>query len=460
MHDAGIAAGLASFTREELQALILRLAGESESAARRIRYLLRPRTAVRNLALRMAALRGGDYRHGRAMAEALGRELEQIVADIEQDVFPHHPVPALALTESLLALDEILMEYEDDYGAISRAFEDAGTLWLKAARAARDQECLPLMDWPARVLELLGRDSHGVRHHLLKEAERLLDELELRRLNEAYGQARQKAGHGENRYPRLAWGDLQSGWRERDSAAKAPAEPVHAHALEQVRFHLDCGEADQELAQLLSLKQGIADPEPVLDLLDRAYGQLGDTARRIEVRRERFHLQPDLANYRRLEQLLDEPALQALREQLALEPPAPQEAVTRARVLFAAGLPLLAQVCVLANARTFEIEGNTPRLAALGMEAAQLGSPLAATVVWRALLNSMLNDGRSRDYHIGTRLFVELQHLATGITDYCGVPTHAQYGAALYERHRLKTKFWRGVQRASSEGPSPFRCGG
>lgn len=106
-----------------------------------------------------------------------------------------------------------------------------------------------------------------------------------------------------------------------------------------------------------------------------------------------------------------------MREKIAIQPPT-RDPVTYARVLLAADLPLLAQSLMIAHAKTFEIEGPTHRLWALGQEASELGLPLAATVVWRSLINSILNQGKSRDYNIGTQLLAELQDLSADIGDY------------------------------------------
>lgn len=141
-----------------------------------------------------------------------------------------------------------------------------------------------------------------------------------------------------------------------------------------------------------------------------------------------------------------------MREEIALNPPA-RDPVTYARVLLAADLPLLAQSLMIAHAKTFEIEGPTDRLAALGQEATESGLALAATVVWRALINSILSHGKSRDYHLGSQLLAELQDLSADISDYHGLPTHSEYEADLYSRHRLKSQFWRRVAVTNRRHP-------
>jgi len=54
--------------------------------------------------------------------------------------------------------------------------------------------------------------------------------------------------------------------------------------------------------------------------------------------------------------------------------------------------------------------------------------------------------GPSKCLYLGTQLLVELQGLSADISDYRGLPTHREYEAELYSRHRLKSQFWRRVR--------------
>jgi hypothetical protein len=133
---------LGSLSREHLLALLERLAGDSEAFAQRI------------------------------------------TADIERDVLPHNPVQALALAEQVIALDAPLMNRSLDDGIIGAVLEEACTLWLRSARAARVSGTLPSMNWEARVREVARQDGYGVRACLLRNAHMLFDAAELRAMAE------------------------------------------------------------------------------------------------------------------------------------------------------------------------------------------------------------------------------------------------------------------------------------
>lgn len=435
---------LADLSREELQALLERLAQENEHVAERLRYLIRPKAAARNIAARIAAVRSSCFTRSHPSAEGISRVLEEIHTDIERDVLPNDPRRALVLAHSLIELDSLVMEYESDYNPISTALKGACIVWLKAARAVRDQGSLPLMNWPVRLKEILASNDYGVRLELIEHASLLLDDSELTAVNEWIGNQhhgnRQRWQSGALRLT-----DEQEGWRYVKPTVNPNEDFPPCAELELARRRLLCGDVKQAIAIAIPLA---ADREarhlhPALDLLDEAYGHLGDTARRIEVRRSRFDCDPNIHTHRKLEELLDEPARNTLSGQIALKPPGKLDVVTAARLYFAARLPLLAQTLIVAQAKAIELQGNTFETAALGEEAIGHGFPLAATVVWRAFLNNILEEGRTKDYRIGGKLLGELERLTPAIDNYRGLPTHAEYEADLRTRHRMKTSFWR-----------------
>src|SRR6185437_10542745 len=171
---------LGSLSREQLQALLERLAGDSEAFASRIDYLTRPHTAVERIATRIRAIRRDDESISYESLWEVADLVSRIIADIERDVLPDNPVQALALAEQVIALDAPLMNRSLDDGVIGDALQEGCLLWLKSARAARVSGALPSMNWEARVQEVARQDDYGVRACMLRKAHLLFDEAELR----------------------------------------------------------------------------------------------------------------------------------------------------------------------------------------------------------------------------------------------------------------------------------------
>jgi hypothetical protein len=72
----------------------------------------------------------------------------------------------------------------------------------------------------------------------------------------------------------------------------------------------------------------------------------------------------------------------------------------------------------------------------------QSGRPLAATVVYRALLDSILERARSKIYGHGASYLRKLGSIAGKITAWRGLPDHPAYLAALRSKHARKSAFW------------------
>jgi len=67
---------------------------------------------------------------------------------------------------------------------------------------------------------------------------------------------------------------------------------------------------------------------------------------------------------------------------------------------------------------------------------------LAATMVYRALLESILARAVSKYYTHGVRYLRKLDQLAAKVEDWRGHPNHAAYMAQLKEDHGRKRSFW------------------
>jgi len=70
------------------------------------------------------------------------------------------------------------------------------------------------------------------------------------------------------------------------------------------------------------------------------------------------------------------------------------------------------------------------------------GLSLGATLVYRSLLESILDRAQSRYYHHGVRYLKKLDSLSPAIDDWRGLPSHEEYKENLLEAHGRKRSFW------------------
>ena len=178
---------LAGATKEELVALVERLASSSEKFAARIDYVTDPSAAVKVLQRRISAIRGGRRLIAYGESHQVACELATIAADIRADILPRDSEKAVALAEKLFCLDQVIFDRADDSdGHIGGELREACVLWLDAAAAKTD--CA--RDWPAVLYEFYQANDYGIRESLLEQADRLLSEQELRALATRFEAAR------------------------------------------------------------------------------------------------------------------------------------------------------------------------------------------------------------------------------------------------------------------------------
>src|SRR5277367_3034606 len=105
---------LAGASRDDLVALIERLAGDSEELAARIEYITNPPAAATALQRRITAIRNGKRFIVYGESRHAAAELSGIVDDIRTDVLPRDPEKAAALAEKHFLLDKVIFDRADD----------------------------------------------------------------------------------------------------------------------------------------------------------------------------------------------------------------------------------------------------------------------------------------------------------------------------------------------------------
>jgi hypothetical protein len=388
---------LATATKEELVELVERLAGGSEDIAARIDYLTNPSAAAKALQRRIAAIRNGKR--------------------------------FIAYGESRQVASEI-------------ASGDAGT------------------DWPAMLYELYQANDYGIREPLLEEGQRLLHEEELQALAAGFeADARgalnaATAGKVERHHvfaSSSAMGLVARALRDpklyEQSILVHSPEPNELQANDIAKQYLACGDGAGAL-RWLRVPVGENTRFERLDLLDRAYGLLGKQDRQIEIRRELYRRAPGIHSYRALEAILPADERRAFRARACQDAKTGPHVATAAELLFALEEPALAEKLIIERSR--ELDGrNYVLLTALVKTAKANGRLLAAALIWRALLDAILDRGYAKAYGHAAEYLLELRALSAVLEDYRGHPTHESYERALLLAHRRKASFWGRLSSAS-----------
>lgn len=104
--------------------------------------------------------------------------------------------------------------------------------------------------------------------------------------------------------------------------------------------------------------------------------------------------------------------------------------------------PDLLNASRLVETRAGEVDGNHYELFSPAAEALRERQPLAATLLWRAMIDFALGEGRSSRYGHAADHLRDCAASAQEITDYGPFPTHDDYLRSLQINHDRKTSFW------------------
>jgi hypothetical protein len=445
---------LSGATKEELLALVMRLANDSESTASRLDYLTDPSAAAKALQRRISAVRAGkrfiDYRG----TGELAAELATIAADIRSDVLSRDPGKAAALAYKFVCIDQVIFDRADDSsGVIGDELRAGCVLWLDAAATVRATSPHSGEDWPATLHDFYQGNEYGVREPLLERANRLLHEDELRALAARFeADARRlldavSAGHAERFSafgPSCAMGLVACALRDPglyEQSILVHSPKPNALQANDIAAHYLAFEDGAGALRWLSGPGTENDRLERLDLLDRAYELVGDRNRQIEIRREVYRRAPGVHSYRALEELLPIDERSAFRLQACEAAKTSQDVASGAELLFALEEPGLADRVIIE--RCGELDGRDyGRLTALVKIAKANGCLLAATLIWRSLLDAILARGYAKAYGHAARYLLELRAVSGSIQDYRGHPSHETYEAAVRLAHGRKASFW------------------
>ncbi len=455
---------VAAATKEELVALVVRLATSSEETAARIDYLTDRSALPKALQRRINLIRGGKRFIAYGDTGQIAAQIGTIAEDIATNLLARDPEKAAALAEQLFCLDQVIFDRADDSdGCIGDELRAACVLWLDSAAAVRARNPGRSTDWPGILYEFYQANDYGVREPLLEHADRLLREDELRGLATRFeDDARrtinaQKSGQVEGYRvfgSSAAMGLVARALRDprlyEESILVHSPDPNDLQANDIADVYLAYGDGAGALRWL-----GFPGAENTqferLDLLDRAYELLGDRDRQIEVRREFYRRAPSIHSYRALEQMLPAGDRSTFRARVCQDATTSPYVATAAELLFAIEEPALAEDLLVD--RSGELDGRDYVLLTKLVKTAQTrGRPLAAALIWRALIDAILSRGYARAYGHAARYLVELRGVSASIEDYRGHPSHELYERDLRLTHRRKVSFWNRLSSTSVPG--------
>ena len=416
-------------------------------------------------------------------------ELQHLASDV-MSLYPEQPQQCLALLELFIESTNASLERADDSnGYIGDVYRKLTSSWLTVASTCYEQEkqSIPVDErdilshaWVKKVKALADDNEYGTKDNLLENIDQLLSESEIRGLITDYQQEREiiqtkKANKDTLNYSQNSplHDDVFSINYEKmvieiaiKSLARALGDvdlfetlffemqevrPVHPRRLEELlTFLLDQAAFDKALHYLNGEWQSdsLLDKVGRLDWLSNLYHMQKDTDALMEVLGEAFELQSSPGRLKAI-MAVATPAEQAYWRKRAHKLAEKQESVVMATSLLLeiGEVALASQVAVARHAQFADVHYGalTGMLKELPAE-----TDLLQVIIYRSLLNDILNSSRSKAYGHAARYLNLLINLDTVISrspkSYSELATHKEYLLALKDKHGKKRSFWEKVK--------------
>jgi hypothetical protein len=378
-------------------------------------------------------------------------QLHQLLSDLEAGAID--PCLGVELIGRFFEADAHIYERCDDSnGEIGDVFRyTAADLFVSfASRCENKQKIADL------VISLNQKDDYGIRDCLFERCSEFLPESNLRTLVQQLWAiiGTEKVGYQISNWHsavQLLAKQLKDASLFEKSRL-AIGTPSVADWADIAKVYLACGDPKIALSRL----QQIADNETFmlnerLQLLLEIYHQLGDRESETEIAWQLFK------NHRSeitLNQLLDvighEHQKDVIDGEIALIFQGPRLLYTDADFLLS--LMRIDELEDYLFQRIDQLDGNLYySLLPLAEAFEKSSKPLISSLIYRALIDSILARALSKYYHHAVKYLKKLDQLASSIRDWRTWPSHSAYLASMREVHKRKSALWSKYQAGKQE---------
>lgn len=382
------------------------------------------------------------------------QELEDFLSDIRAVV--EAPKTGLELVTAFFKSDSKILEACDDSdGLVSNVFHfDAIELFIYYAKNIKDESLLSNL-----VFELYQKDDYGVRDALVNQASKFLSEETLRSLAQRFWENAKTPENDEYKVRHFLFAVESLARQLKDAplfekAALAAWPKLTSNTcLDIAEVYFEAGNPEKALQWVMKIP-----PEEIFfdykrdALLLNIYKKTNDQEKLKEVAWQIFRKQRHVETLKQLLSIIGEDQ----RERVITE--AVQGILSNPH-FSESDLSFLLQINQIDQAQCYlfknvqELDGYRDNfLLPIAQQFEKENRFLAATMIYRELLESILNRAISKYYHHGVRYLKKLEELAPDIADWEEFLTHDQYRKKINETHFRKKSFWMKYKRANKVG--------
>ena len=370
------------------------------------------------------------------------QQLQQLLIDLEKGV--KEPCAGVELVGRFFEADaSIFNRCDDSNGVVGDIFSfSAANLFVSFASGCENKHFIADL-----VIKLNEDDGYGVRDSLFKRAGEYLPEATLRTMiDELWVKAEQATDDYQTGSWHRAIQMLAKQLQDAPLFEKARlgnTTPSVAAWFDIAKVYVECGEPQ---IALIKLKQ-IPESEGFLlnerqQLLLGIFRQLGDAEAQTKIAWQIFNAHHDQTTLAQLLGCIGQDQRDAvINDVLNSIAQAPGFSYNDADFLLA--VERIDELELYLLQRIEQLNGDLYfKLLPLAEALEKGGKLLISSLIYRALIDSILARAQSKYYHHGVKYLKKLDQLAPYVTDWQTWPTHNTYLAILQELHKRKSAFW------------------
>jgi hypothetical protein len=370
-------------------------------------------------------------------------ELAALLEDLKAGV--NDPRTGCELVAAFYEADRgALGSCDDSNGSVGDVFRfDARDLFVSFASECAEKEWLGEL-----VFHINQEDDYGVRDTLIDCASEYLPEPVMR---DIIGRLWKSAEKESNEYRKSHWLRMvESLARQLKDAPLFEKARIAswgkistAACIDIARVYLESGDANTSLSWLERIPAGDTfKADEKNRLLLEVYGKLGQSDKQAEIAWRIFRSCRSVSSLSTLLNVIgEEERERVITTETALILREERLSYSDASFLISVGRMVEAESYLLAHAG--QLNGDFYNILLPLAEAMEKdGRMLIATIIYRALLDSILRRAQSKYYTHGIRYLKKLDRLAEKVSDWRSVSPHADYHAGLRRDHGRKSAFW------------------
>jgi hypothetical protein len=405
------------------------------------RLLAPPAINATRFQKKLSAIKSRRNFYNWRQASAFVMKLESMLADIKSA----NPSPegGVEMVLQLFDADADCFEQCDDSGGDVGGFfrYSAAPLFVEYAKKCSDKS------WVSeRIFESVQNDGYGVRDVLL---DHMSDYVPVEMIRSAISQllATQTAGEYEQRrqyrYAEMLARQLKDAPLFEELRKKGWSTLNAAAWTDIARVYLESGDPETALERLGRISPDDTFYAPPRDrLCAEIYQQTGDKERLAQLLKNNLRQHHTMGTLNELLGVIgSERRDDVVREEVSHILKQPQLCTTDLEFLLELGHISDAEEYVLK--RRDQLDGDCyAAYPPLAKQFEKAKRPLAAALIYRALLDSILIRAYSKAYPYGVRYLKKLDKLSLKIVDWQSSATHEQYKSVMLEKHKRKHSFW------------------